>query len=164
MAHTLRRLHTRLSHGPSSMDRQKRERKPMARADKQGRGRGGQTCPQEITVRPIGSVVAPESSQHQEIEIASEFVSGLEGVEGHEHLWVFFWMHRVSERERRRLRVHSQGDISRPKAGVFGLHSPIRPNPIGMTRVRLLNRKGNRLVVEGLDAFDGSPVLDIKSG
>ncbi|UCH36661.1 MAG: SAM-dependent methyltransferase, partial [Armatimonadota bacterium] len=53
---------------------------------------------------------------------------------------------------------------SRPLTGVFALHSPMRPNPIGMTRVRLVRRAGNRLVVEGLDALDGSPVLDIKSG
>ncbi|RKY70618.1 MAG: tRNA (N6-threonylcarbamoyladenosine(37)-N6)-methyltransferase TrmO, partial [Candidatus Latescibacterota bacterium] len=46
--------------------------------------------------------------------------------------------------------------------GVFSLRSPVRPNPIGLTRVRLLRRDGNVLVVQGLDALEGSPVLDIK--
>lgn len=146
------------------MGQQNGERKPVARVDKEGRVRGGQAWPQEIVVRPIGHVVSRAGSQHQEIEIASEFVSGLEGVEGHEHLWVLFWMHQLTQGNRAVLEAHPRGDATQPKAGVFGLHSPIRPNPIGMTRVRLLGRKGNRLVVEGLDAFDGSPVLDIKSG
>lgn len=146
------------------MGQHKRERKPMARADKQGQVPDRQACPQEVVVRPIGRVVSRERSQHQEIEIASEFVPGLEGVEGQEHLWVLFWMHRLTEDDRATLQAHPRGDAARPKVGVFALHSPCRPNPIGMTRVRVLGRKGNRLVVEGLDAFDGSPVLDIKSG
>jgi len=141
-----------------------REGKSLVRADKQGQVPDGQACPQEIVVRPIGRVVSREGSQHQEIEIASDFVSGLDGVEGHEHLWVLFWMHQLMEGNRAVLEAHPRGDTTQPKAGVFALHSPCRPNPIGMTRVRLLGRKGNRLVVEGLDAFDGSPVLDIKSG
>jgi tRNA (Thr-GGU) A37 N-methylase len=48
--------------------------------------------------------------------------------------------------------------------GVFSLRSPMRPNPIGLTRVRLLKKEGNTLLVEGLDALDGSPIIDIKSG
>ena len=115
-------------------------------------------------MRPIGRVVSREGSQHQQIEIAPEFVSALDGVEGHECLWVLFWMHHLTERDRAVLQAHPRGDTTRPKGGVFALHSPCRPNPIGMTRVRLRRREGNRLVVEGLDAFDGSPVLDIKSG
>ena len=136
----------------------------MVRADKQSRVPDGQSRLQEIVARPIGRVVSREGSQHQEIVIASEFVSGLEGVEGHDHLWVLFWMHQLTQDDRAILQAHPRGDTTRPKAGVFALHSPCRPNPIGMTRVRLLARKGRRLVVEGLDAFDGSPVLDIKSG
>lgn len=54
------------------------------------------------------------------------------------------------------------GDRNRPKRRVFSLRSPVRPNPIGLTRVRLLRRDGEVLVVEGLDALEGSPVLDIK--
>jgi tRNA (Thr-GGU) A37 N-methylase len=73
-------------------------------------------------------------------------------------------MHGVSKRDRSAFQAHPRGYITQPKVGVFALHGPSRPNPIGMTRVRLLKRRGNRLVVEGLDALEGSPVLDMKSG
>jgi tRNA-Thr(GGU) m(6)t(6)A37 methyltransferase TsaA len=139
-------------------------RKHMTGADKQARVRSGRARLPEIVVRPIGRVVSREGSQRQEIEIAHEFVPGLKGVEGHEHLWVLFWMHQLTEEDRAILQAHPRGDTTQPKAGVFALHSPCRPNPIGMTRVRLVNRRGNRLMVDGLDAFNGSPVLDIKSG
>jgi len=117
-----------------------------------------------IDVRPIGWVRAPPGSDHQEIEVRSEFAEGLEGVEDLDHLWVLFWMHELSPDRRRQLKVHPRGDRSRPLTGVFALHSPMRPNPIGATRVRLVRREGCRLLVEGLDAHDGSPVLDLKSG
>jgi len=61
------------------------------------------------------------------------------------------------------LQVHPRGDLARPKRGVFTTRSPVRPNPIGLTRVELVKRQGNILIVQGLDAFEGSPVLDIKS-
>jgi tRNA-Thr(GGU) m(6)t(6)A37 methyltransferase TsaA len=118
----------------------------------------------EIILRPIGRVLSPDGADPKEIEIAPEFSAGLDGVEQQEHLWVLFWMHRLGKRERSTLRAHPKGDPKRPKLGVFSLHSPMRPNPVGMTRVRLLQRKGNLLLVEGLDAFQGTPVLDIKSG
>ena len=119
---------------------------------------------QNIMLHPIGRVLSADTTGPKEIEIASEFAVGLDGVEEHEYLWVLFWMHRLSDSDRQGLRAHPRGDVSRPKVGVFSLHSPMRPNPIGMTRVRLLERRGNVLVVEGLDALQGSPVLDIKSG
>lgn len=114
-----------------------------------------------IILRPIGKVIGAEP---KEIEVAPEFVDGLEGVEEKEYLWVLYWMNQLAEAERRRLQVHPKGDKTQPQRGVFALHSPMRPNPIGMTRVKLVRRCGNRLLVEGLDALEGSPVLDIKSG
>jgi len=117
-----------------------------------------------IELRPIGRVHAREADGGSEIEVHEQFVDGLEGVEEQEHLWVLYWMHELGPEDRQILRAHPMGDRDRPKRGVFALHSPMRPNPIGLTRVKLLKRKGNRLHVEGLDARDGSPVLDIKSG
>ncbi|MFH1739812.1 MAG: TrmO family methyltransferase, partial [bacterium] len=58
--------------------------------------------------------------------------------------------------------VHPGGDRSRPMRGVFATRSPARPNPIGVTTVRVLDCEENALVVEGLDALDGSPIVDIK--
>lgn len=85
-------------------------------------------------------------------------------MENRGHLWVLFWMNRLSEKDRETALVHPRGDRTREKQGVFALHSPMRPNPIGMTRVELIERNGNILIVKGLDAFDGTPVIDIKSG
>jgi tRNA-Thr(GGU) m(6)t(6)A37 methyltransferase TsaA len=119
---------------------------------------------EDIVLRPIGLVTSPDRASPQEIEIRPEFARGLDGVQRHDHLWVLFWMHRLDEQARKTLEAHPKGDVTLPKAGVFSLHSPWRPNPIGMARVRLVEQRGNRLVVEGLDALQGSPVLDIKSG
>jgi len=115
-----------------------------------------------IALNPIGRVAC--HGDESAIEVMPEFADALEGVEDQEYLWVLFWMHQLSPENRRRLRTHPMGDRSRTRRGVFALHSPCRPNPIGMTRVRLLSRGGNRLTVADLDALDGSPVLDIKSG
>lgn len=117
-----------------------------------------------ITLRPIGWVRTARDGESREIEILPQFADGLDGTEDLEHLWVLFWMHELPPTKRRQLKAHPRGDSSRPLTGVFALHSPMRPNPIGMTRVRLVRRQGLRLAVEGLDALDGSPVLDLKSG
>jgi tRNA-Thr(GGU) m(6)t(6)A37 methyltransferase TsaA len=117
---------------------------------------------EEIILRPVGWVRDSESKK--EIVIDAAFADALDGVEERDHLWILYWMHELSPGERRILRTHPRGDRSAPKRGVFALHSPCRPNPIGMTRVRLLGREGNRLIADNLDALDGSPVLDIKSG
>ena len=61
-----------------------------------------------------------------------------------------------------RLRLHPRGDTSRPITGVFNTRSQFRPSPIGVTVTKLMAREGNTLVVEGLDALDGTPVIDIK--
>jgi tRNA-Thr(GGU) m(6)t(6)A37 methyltransferase TsaA len=117
-----------------------------------------------IELRPIGRVHAGGAGGASEIKVYEQFADGLEGVETLEHLWVLYWLHELAPDRRQILRAHPRGDRSRPEQGVFSLHSPMRPNPIAITRVKLRARRGNRLTVEGLDARDGSPVLDIKSG
>jgi len=115
----------------------------------------------EIVLNPVG-VVRAGSGGVQRIEIYERFADALDGIEHAEGLWVLYWMHRLSTQDRDILRVHPRGDPMIPKRGVFSTHSPVRPNPIGMTQVRLLRREDNTLLVEGLDALDGSPVLDLK--
>jgi len=117
-----------------------------------------------IVLNPVGRVHSAESPEQRIIEIAPEFADALLGVDELEHLLVLYWMHELSSERRSVLRGHPLGDQSRPLRGVFALHSPMRPNPIGVTRARLLRREGNRLYVEDLDALPGSPVIDIKSG
>lgn len=73
---------------------------------------------------------------------------------------VLYWMHRV-DKEHRVARVAAAGSDG-PPAGTFSLRTPNRPNPIGVAMVRLIERRDNVLRVVGLDAVDGTPVLDIK--
>jgi len=75
---------------------------------------------------------------------------------------VLYWMHERSAADRKLLKVHRRGDRSRPKEGVFGLRSPMRPNPIGVTEVEVVELREDGLLVKGLDALDGSPILDVK--
>ncbi len=81
----------------------------------------------------------------------------LEGIDAIEMLDVLYWLHE----SRRDLLVQNPGHTDNPR-GTFALRSPIRPNPIGLSRVQLVRRAGNRLVVRGLDCIDGTPLLDIK--
>ncbi len=106
-----------------------------------------------IEIKPVG-IVEKENT----IRIFDEYVDGLNGVYEGSLLWVLFFMHRAEEK----LMVHPRGDVTRPLRGVFSTRSPERPNRIGLTLVRLLKIDGNRLFVEGLDAMEGSPVIDLK--
>jgi len=115
-----------------------------------------------IKIHEIGR--AYKEGSHMRIEIHPEYSEGLEGIENLKYLQVLYWMDRVSEADRNLLKVHPQGDKRKNEMGVFALRSPARPNLIGLTRVELLERKGNNLYVAGLDAFSDSPILDIKSG
>jgi len=95
-----------------------------------------------------------------EIEVFPEYEPGLLGIEGYRRLLVLFWFHMRNDGP---LVVHPRGDESRPMRGVFATRSQYRPNPIGATVVELVERRGSVLVVRGLDAWEGSPVLDIKA-
>ena len=95
------------------------------------------------------------------IVINREFARGLEGLEDFSHVYVVFWLHEIPEPSHR-LRVHPRGRQDLKKVGVFASRSPHRPNPIGLTLVKLLNKKGEILTVKGLDAYNGTPVVDIK--
>ena len=93
------------------------------------------------------------------IILSAEVAPGLEGLEKEPRILVVFHFHRSEGWD---LFQHPRGDTSRPKRGVFALRSPRRPNGIGVSEVELLEIKGNVLRVQGLDAVDGTPVLDLK--
>jgi tRNA-Thr(GGU) m(6)t(6)A37 methyltransferase TsaA len=97
-----------------------------------------------------------------EIVIDANYAGILDGIEDFSHLLVLYWAHLVKSEGRLLTRVHPMGRKDLPLVGVFSTCSPARPNPILVIAVRLLERHGNVLRVEGLDAVDGSPVLDIK--
>ncbi len=98
-----------------------------------------------------------------EVVINPEFEEMLDGLDEFSHITVLFWSHLVPEEKLRQSKVHPQGNRDFPEVGVFATHSPARPNRILVTEVKLLERRGRILEVTGLDAIDGSPVLDIKS-
>ncbi len=97
-----------------------------------------------------------------EIVIDENRIAVLDGIEEYSHIMVLYWGHKVPEESRSLDRVHPMGRTDIPKTGVFSTCSPARPNPVLATVVRLHARRGNVLEVTGLDAVDGSPVIDIK--
>jgi tRNA-Thr(GGU) m(6)t(6)A37 methyltransferase TsaA len=97
-----------------------------------------------------------------EVVINAGLAEALDGIEDFSHIVVLYWAHRLPPQGRATVRVHPMGNRDFPEVGVFATQSPARPNPILTTVVRLLGREGNVLRVTGLDALDGSPVLDIK--
>jgi tRNA-Thr(GGU) m(6)t(6)A37 methyltransferase TsaA len=121
-----------------------------------------------VTFTPIGYVendfdapASPETiaSAESRVIVAPEFVEGLGGMGAGQRVMIVFHFHLVQSYA---LLQHPRGDRSRPKRGVFALHTPYRPNPIGVTVVDLLSVEGNVLRIRGLDALNGTPVLDIK--
>ncbi len=96
-----------------------------------------------------------------EIAVDTRLTEALDGLEGFSHIIVLFWMHRVVSGEVP-LKIHPKGKPELPLTGLFATRTPNRPNPIGEATVKLLRRQGNILKVKGLDALDGTPVIDIK--
>jgi len=114
-----------------------------------------------VKTEAIGKEVRDKNMISQ-IIFREELTDALKGVEEFSHLFVLFWMHEMSDEDRKIMKVHPRGRRDMPLLGIFATRTPHRPNPIGLTRVKLLGVEGNIITVQGLDAFDGTPVLDIK--
>lgn len=111
----------------------------------------------------------PHDKLEADIEILSEYEEGLEGIDGFSHLLVFFFLNKITVEQRKLLKTKPRSVVrygltleELPQVGVFCLDAPLRPNPIGLTVVNLLWRKGRTLRVKGLDALNETPVLDLK--
>lgn len=133
---------------------------------------------EEIRMVPIGEVhtraAADEirSGRGREeavVEVYERFEEALDGIEGFSHIFVISYFHMLKPEQVGPLRVKPRGLLrlglaleELPTRGVFALDSPTRPNPIGLSLVRLVTVEGRKLRVVGLDLFDGTPVLDIK--
>lgn len=120
-------------------------------------------------IRTIGMVHSPVSEPKDmphggveaTIELDPAYEAGLLRIEEHSHLWILSWFHRGN---RDMLQVQPiKIDPDAPPYGVFGLRAYKRPNPIGLSLVELQRVDGNVLHVKGLDAIDGTPVIDIKA-
>jgi tRNA-Thr(GGU) m(6)t(6)A37 methyltransferase TsaA len=121
----------------------------------------------KIQIKPIGFVKRTSSDENfrdkslvSKIMLKKDLAKALDGVEEFSHVFIIYWMHKISNTKRRS--VHSEGRAEMPPVGVFACRGPIRPNPIGLTLVELVKREENVLWVRGLDALDKTPVLDIK--
>jgi tRNA-Thr(GGU) m(6)t(6)A37 methyltransferase TsaA len=122
---------------------------------------------EKIEIKPIGFVERASSDENvrdkslvSKIVLKKMLVKALDGVEEFSHIFIIYWMHKISNTERRL--VHDESKTEIPAIGVFACRGPIRPNPIGLTLVELVKREENVLWVRGLDALDNTPVLDIK--
>jgi tRNA-Thr(GGU) m(6)t(6)A37 methyltransferase TsaA len=125
----------------------------------------------DFTVRPIGRVEsllastadAPrqgdEGAPDAYLILDSDIQAGLNGITVGAEIIVLTWLHQA---DRGILTVHPRGDLKRPEQGVFSTRSASRPNPIGLHRVRVLGIDGLRLHVSGLEAIDGTPIVDVK--
>ncbi len=121
----------------------------------------------EIILKPIGFVrnnikehrFGNFASEVSEIIVKEEFAEGLDGIEDYSHVIIIYWMDRVRNSV---IKHRPQGNPNVPIVGIFACRCPPRPNPIAITTVRLLQRKGNAIKVKGLDILDGTPVIDIK--
>jgi len=132
----------------------------------------------EVKLKPIGEVhtrATPDEirsrkgKREAEVEVYERFEDALDGLEGFSHIFVIGYFHQLRREQVGPLRVKPRGLLKQglsleelPTRGVFALDSPTRPNPIGLSLVRLVRVEGRTLHVAGLDLFDGTPVLDIK--
>jgi tRNA (adenine37-N6)-methyltransferase len=123
----------------------------------------------KFIIRPIGVIHSPfiekektpiQASRSQaigQVEVYPEFADGLKDIEALSHIYLLYAFHESSGYD---LRVKPFLDDQ--KHGIFATRHPRRPNPIGISIVKLLSRKENILTVEGIDTLDGTPLLDIK--
>jgi tRNA-Thr(GGU) m(6)t(6)A37 methyltransferase TsaA len=133
---------------------------------------------ENLKFKPIGIIHTPyktrEEAPHQgftrddisEIEVFDEFANGLKGIERFTKLFIIYCLHKAEDPPPElmvRPFSNPEDDAERDEPrGLFSTCAPVRPNPIALTLVELVERDGNVLKVKGMDAIDGSPLLDIK--
>lgn len=125
----------------------------------------------DLTLTPVGHVSSPLSDRAAAPKQGTEgapdawlvfepaYHAALEGLRAGDRIIVLTWLHLAS---RDVLRTRPRDDPANPETGVFATRSPARPNPIGLHPVEILQVTGRRVRVRGLEALDGTPVLDVK--
>lgn len=115
----------------------------------------------EYNVYPIGKVVRQDGRTM--IILYEKYQPGLLGLEKHSHVTVVYWFDKNDTPTKRAiLQVHPRGRKEIPLTGVFATHSPVRPNLIAISKCNIISIKANIIEIEEIDAFDDSPVLDLK--
>jgi len=114
-----------------------------------------------FSLHPIG--VVKKSDKGVWIEIYDEYRDALLGLDGFSHIYVLYWFHQNDNPDNRKiLQVHPRKDPANPLTGVFATHSPLRPNLIAFTVCKISAIRGNQIEIDDIDAYDGSPVIDVK--
>jgi len=112
-------------------------------------------------LHPVGVVEKKDGKTVLRIE--EKLAPALLGLDGYSHVWVFYWFDRNDTPERRSvLQVHPRGNRRNPLSGVFATRSPVRPNLIALSLCKMRSVKGAVVEIESIDAFDKTPILDLK--
>jgi tRNA-Thr(GGU) m(6)t(6)A37 methyltransferase TsaA len=123
-----------------------------------------------LSVRPIGVIHSPHTHAAEtpiqpvfaegvpgQAELLPVYAAGLQDLEGFSHIWLLYWFHQAGAP-----RLVVKPFLQDAEHGVFATRAPARPNPIGLSLVRLVRREGCVLHLEDVDLLDGTPLLDIK--
>ena len=120
-----------------------------------------QITEQQFNVYPIGRIVRQDGKTM--IVIDKKHQPGLLGLDKHKHVHVVYWFDKNDTPEKRSiLQVHPRADRSNPLTGVFATHSPFRPNLIAISRCEVISVTENIIEIKDIDAFDNTPVIDLK--
>ena len=123
----------------------------------EGEGEGGEF----FKLYPVGKVV--KKARTTSLEIASKYTKALKGLEGFSHVAVLYWFDKNDTPEKRSILETTLSRFpNKPSAGVFASRAPVRPNLIALSVCRILSVEGGTVHVQSIDAFDGTPILDLK--
>jgi tRNA-Thr(GGU) m(6)t(6)A37 methyltransferase TsaA len=115
----------------------------------------------EFKLHPIGKV--EKQGKVTRLRIFEKYAAALKGLEGFSHVWAFYWFDKNDTPQRRGiLQVHPRGDRKNPLTGVFACRAPVRPNLIALSLCKIVSVAGGVVQIDTIDAFDGTPILDLK--
>lgn len=124
-------------------------------------GSAGKSMSRDYEMKAVGQVI--KASGRTVLEIFPQFREALSGLNGFSHVIVLYWFDRNDTPEKRAtLKVHPRADKRNPLTGVFATRSPRRPNPIAFSVCKIRSVDGCTIAIDGIDAFDGSPIIDLK--
>ena len=133
----------------------------VLQAEAAGPNRPEEKADRSFTVHPIGHV--QKADGRTLIVLDKKHEPGLLGLDGFSHIHVIWWFDKNDTPEKRAiLQVHPRGDQKNPLTGVFATRAPVRPNLIALSLCKIISVNNNVVEVEKIDAFEGTPVLDIK--
>jgi tRNA-Thr(GGU) m(6)t(6)A37 methyltransferase TsaA len=115
----------------------------------------------EFRVLSIG--VIDKKADRIALRVRPAYQKALQGLDGFSHVWVLYWLHKNDiSATRATLQVHPRGSSTNPLTGVFACRSPARPNPVALSLCRVQAVQDDRVLVDAIEAFDQTPILDLK--